>query len=234
MRWARTARCASLVEPVEQALVVGEVEHPAAAASTRGPSTPRQGRRARGQQTWRRPELVGGDLPVIAQHTPPGPLEHLVEEQHRHVAADAVGVLGDLRRSASMSASRVSGLAVIELRDVGPRREVRIASARDDPVAGASECVRRGGKILFGGSHVPFRVLQDPGMIEPVWFGTKSTNSAARGGGARPVPGRAPRRRIPCGTARRCSVRGRDHHVLVGRRYGLTVSERRRQVSERS
>ena len=77
----------------------------------------------------RRPVLVGRRRPGALA---PGAREHLVDHQHRHVAAHA-------RRTAPPMSSSVLGDRVaqrrrerVELDDVGPRREVRVAAAGDD------------------------------------------------------------------------------------------------------
>ena len=100
----------------------------------------------------------------------PGPFEDFGQHEHRHVAADAVGVLGQRLQLADHGPA-CFGLGIVELRDVGPRRKIRVAAARDEPHA----LVRRDGPKsrritpyrLLRCVDEPIGVRGDPWMIEP-------------------------------------------------------------------
>ena len=64
----------------------------------------------------------------------PCPLEHVRQQQHRHVAANAVALLGDLVQLADHRLLR-SRIAVVELQRIRPAGEVRIAAVCQNQVA---------------------------------------------------------------------------------------------------
>ena len=74
----------------------------------------------------------------------PGPLDDVRQEQHGHVAADAVAALGDtdqLGRHGPAQARR----AIVELQGVGPAGEIRVAAMRQDARRRpAGSCAARG------------------------------------------------------------------------------------------
>ena len=67
--------------------------------------------------------------PAPARPGPPGLREHVVEQQHRHVAADAVALVARCRSSVSSVAARSAGAKASSCDDVRPGREVRVAAA---------------------------------------------------------------------------------------------------------
>ena len=71
------------------------------------------------------PVLGRGSVPGAAA---PGPLEHVVQQQHRHVAANAVALSGNVGQGFDHRLAQ-AGLKGIQLQDVRPGRKVGIASA---------------------------------------------------------------------------------------------------------
>ena len=106
------------------------------------------------------PERRGGD--------PPGPLEDLRQDEHRHVAADAVALAGDPPELAEhrLLEGRV---AVVQLERVRPAVEVRVAPVRQDARAlarlHAAVVLGLRGELLLRPGHEEVRVLGHPGVV---------------------------------------------------------------------
>ena len=114
-------------EPVVEALVVTEVEallHERELHVPVGLGDPGEVVADAGHHL--RPVLRGGRLER------PRAREDLVGHQHRHVAAHAVALLGDRAQRLARRRAQLGGERV-ELHDVGPGREVRVAPAGDAP-----------------------------------------------------------------------------------------------------
>ena len=105
----------------------------------------------------------------VADERAPAFFENIVEEEHGHVAADAVAMSGDGTELGDLRGAS-PGMEMIELGDIFPRRVVRIFGQGD--VARALRGLHRViegriGFVLFGRSlDVVFGVFADPGMIE--------------------------------------------------------------------
>ena len=78
---------------------------------------------------------------------PPGPLEHLWQHEHRHVAAHAVALARDALQLVEQRFLQ-RGIAVVELQGIGPAGEVRIASVGENAVSHAPVVVRLRRKLL--------------------------------------------------------------------------------------
>ena len=109
----------------------------------------------------RRPVVVLGSR---AGALPPGPLEDVVRHEHRHVAADAValGCEGPERRRHGVSEAGREG---VELDDVRPGGEVRVAAVRDDDVADADERRRLALEVRLVAPDEVLRVVSQPRMV---------------------------------------------------------------------
>src|ERR1700687_3023088 len=94
----------------------------------------------------------------------PGAFEYHIQEQHRHVAADAVALLGNARYGFNHG-SPETRLKGIQLEDVWPCREVRIASACADNSLHLDVACRRVPCVLHGPANEVLGVFRDPGMI---------------------------------------------------------------------
>ena len=64
---------------------------------------------------------------VSREERSPGARKNVIEYKHGHVATNAVAMLGDFAQFVDESGAR-DRLEIIQLDDVAPRREVRIAS----------------------------------------------------------------------------------------------------------
>ena len=99
----------------------------------------------------------------------PAVLENIVEQQHGHVAADAVAVAGDGAKFGELRGAS-GGMEMIELGDIFPRRVIGIFGERDE--AGALRSLDRiiegwiAFVILLLGLDVIIGMLANPGMIE--------------------------------------------------------------------
>ena len=157
------------VQCVEQPLVVGEREALVEQDTLEIPVDLRDV-----NQLWRAPrgggpEFVGQAGPLTVQPGSPGALEHVIQHQHRHVAAHAVAMCCHLAQLAPHRVARL-GIEVVQLRDVAPRRKIRIPAARDVHAAlhavDGAKVLGRGAHVLLGSEHIPLRVLANPRMIE--------------------------------------------------------------------
>ena len=94
----------------------------------------------------------------------PGPLEDIVQHEHRHVAADTVTLSGDLRDRLDhrLPESRLKG---VELEHIRPRREVGIPAAGEHRSSRLDERRRIVPRIVGVPLNEVFRVIADPGMV---------------------------------------------------------------------
>ena len=72
-----------------------------------------------------------GTRPQKIERPAPGAGEDVVEREHRHVAANAVAMARDRLEDANHGFAR-RRIEVVQLRDVPPRRKVRVATAGDE------------------------------------------------------------------------------------------------------
>ena len=113
--------------------------------------------------------LFRGAGPERLGRPAPGPLEHIRQHEHGHVAAHAVALPGDAQQFPDHRLLK-RRIGVVELQRVRPAREVRVAPVREDPVArGAGdprEVRRRQGEVLLRAADEVLGVLVDPGMVQ--------------------------------------------------------------------
>ena len=158
----------------------------------------------------------------------PGAFEHVGQDQHRHVAADAVALPGDSLQLADHRLLQVR-VAVVELQRVGPAGEVRIAAVGEHqrPVfrlTRSSSAAQRARSVLAAMDEV-LRMLFDPGMIEAHVIRHKIEHQlqaalAQPRRAAGPAPRRRPDRDARCSLDR--EPRTGDVLVLeVGQRCGF-------------
>src|SRR5205823_9477693 len=94
----------------------------------------------------------------------PGPLEHVVQQQHDHVAANPITTPGERLQQFSHGGARV-GAAIIQLYGVNPGGEVRVF-AMGEP---ATASLRSGGESSRGlgrSLNEKFRPLNNPRVVE--------------------------------------------------------------------
>ncbi len=123
------------------------------------------------QKSRHRVARIGPEFaPAGRRRQTPGFFEHVGQHQHRHVAARAVSMLRDKPQLVDHGVPCVVA-RVVELRDVGPRRKVRIARAGDRlhvsrRQINEPERRRITPERLFAASHEPLGIRRRPGMIE--------------------------------------------------------------------
>ena len=88
---------------------------------------PHRGDRLRPERRVRRRQAVARQ-PAVA----PGARDHVGQQQHRHVAADAVAAFGDRAAARPVMRLAQAGVAVVELERVRPAGEVGIAAVGQD------------------------------------------------------------------------------------------------------
>ena len=109
----------------------------------------------------RRPVLPVGTGPrAIA----PGALEHVVHHQHRHVAPHAVALVGDGRDGVGGGAPEI-GRERVQLDDVRPRREVRVAAVGEHAIPDADEGRGVAREVLVIALHEVLGVRRGPRMV---------------------------------------------------------------------
>ena len=108
-----------------------------------------------------RPELLGRLRPGPAA---PGLGEDLVDHQHGHVAADPVALRGDVRQGRRGRRTQ-GGRERVELHDIGPQREIRVAAVGQDVAAGPDPARRFGLDVGFVAVDEQVRVAGHPGMV---------------------------------------------------------------------
>ena len=96
-----------------------------------------------------RPVVVGRSRPGALA---PGPLEDVVHHQHRHVAAHAVALRGDRAERLDHGGPQV-GREGVQLHDVRPRGEVRVAAVREDAAADSHERRRIALQVVVAAAH---------------------------------------------------------------------------------
>ena len=94
----------------------------------------------------------------------PRALEGVVHHQHRHVAAHAVALRGDRAQRLDHGRTEV-GRERVQLHDVGPGGEVRVAAVREHAVADADERRRIPREILVAPAHEVLRVRLRPRVV---------------------------------------------------------------------
>ena len=80
------------------------------------------------------PDPLGRRRPEERRSLAPGSLEDFGQDQHRHVAADAVALPGDPHQFADHRFLH-GGVGVVELQRVGPAGEIRITAVGQDQIA---------------------------------------------------------------------------------------------------
>src|SRR5882672_1036310 len=107
------------------------------------------------------PILCGG---LCACTRCPGALEDRVQEQHCHVSAHTITLLGNARECLNGCSSKIR-LEGVQLQDIGPGRKVRVSSASED----CSAHLRIGAAILHDVSGTAtdevLRMFDDPRMV---------------------------------------------------------------------
>ena len=111
----------------------------------------------------------------------PGPLEDVGQDEHRHVAAHAVALPGDLHQLADHRLLR-GRIAVVELQRVRPAGEVRVAAVGQQQVAAAPLRPRCSSAARAPGRPRSRRCStrdgpRPRGDPSAVWLGTKSSIS---------------------------------------------------------
>jgi hypothetical protein len=103
--------------------------------------------------------------PGRADPLPPRALGDVVEEQHGHVHAHPVAAVPERpqRRRRETAGRRGEG---VELDHVGPGRQVRVASAGEDPSAHTQERLGGHGEISGGAGDGDLRVGRQPGVLD--------------------------------------------------------------------
>ena len=154
----------ALHQPVVEPLVVGVVEALLLEGPLEVPVDLGEEQEARdlGAHGLRRarPERGGGDAP--------GLLEHLRQDEHRHVAADAVALARDALELAEHRLLQ-GRVAVVQLERVRPAVEVGIAPVSKDARAllrlGAAVVLGLRGELLFRSRDEEVRVLDHPAVV---------------------------------------------------------------------
>ena len=112
-------------------------------------------------------DTLGRRRPEERRTAAPGAFEDLRQNQHRHVAADAVALAGDLHEFADHRFLR-GGIGIVELERVGPAGKVGVAAVGEEHVASLAfdpDVVLRGaGQIEFGAADEVLGMVFDPGM----------------------------------------------------------------------
>ena len=126
-RCSRTGARVALRESVVEPLVVGVVEALLLQGPLEIPIDFSEEEEARDLGA----NSVRGPGPERGRGDPPRPLEDLRQDQHRHVAADAIALAGDPPQLAEQRVLQ-RGVAVVQLERVGPAIEVRIAPVGED------------------------------------------------------------------------------------------------------
>ena len=108
-----------------------------------------------------RPEGLSGDAP--------GAFEHIGQDEHRHVAANAVALSGDSLQFADHRLLQFR-VAVVELQRVRPAGEVRIATVGQQHVATLAchpgVVLRRARKVQLAAADVIPEVFLDPVVVQ--------------------------------------------------------------------
>lgn len=94
--------------------------------------------------------------------------ENVVENEHGHIATEAIAVLGDFAEFGDERVAR-GRFEVIELENVAPRGEVRIAAASEEDGLGGGLLQKKGGwifaKIVLRAANVILRMSGNPRVI---------------------------------------------------------------------
>ncbi len=90
--------------------------------------------------------------------------EHVVHQQHGHVAAHAVSLFGNVHQRRFGSRPQ-SWREAVELGDIGPRGKVRVATAGDHGTTGFEKARRFASKVRSTSLHEVLGVIDEPWMI---------------------------------------------------------------------
>src|SRR5262249_11332012 len=118
-----------------------------------------------------RPEGVVESRAAIARARPLSPRarDDVWQDEHGHVAAHAIALLGDGLEHAYHCLPEAL-VTVVELQRVRPAREVWVPAVGQDrrarPTLGPPVISRLAGQVLLAAGHVELRVLWDPRVIE--------------------------------------------------------------------
>ena len=157
----------------------------------------------------------------------PGAAEHVVEHEHRHVAAHAVGEAADVDERVDGGLSEPGGEGV-ELGDVGPWREVGVAPAGDHGVADGEELVGCSRQVVGVAEDEVLGMGGQPGVVGGDVVGNEVDDEPGASCGEC-LAGRQRGRRVRRSGRRRrsggCSRRTRSRR-LVGSRRGWLGSRR--------
>ena len=116
----------------------------------------------------RRPEFFAWSW--FVQVLPPGVGEDVVEQQHRHIAADAVTLHGDAQQGFASGVAVFRGVGV-ELRGVDPTGKIGVAPVSYEIEAARAvmfgrEDTRMSGRTLRIATHEILRRVSQPGVVE--------------------------------------------------------------------
>ena len=115
----------------------------------------------------------------------PGARENVVQNEHGHVATDAVAVIGDFAELGDERGAR-GGFEIIELDNVAPSREVGIAAVSEkEGLGGGFVQEKRGGgsaKICLCATNKIFRMRSSPGVVGRSVVGDEVENQADAAG----------------------------------------------------
>jgi hypothetical protein len=111
-----------------------------------------------------------GLRPEGSRRDPPCPLEDFRQNQHRHIATDAIALACDPLELANQGVLQ-RRIPVIQLQGVGPAGEVRIAAVGEDALQLAVSAV-----IWVAGECPTHRRWSEfiHAVVRAMWFGTKS------------------------------------------------------------
>src|SRR5260370_3436217 len=96
--------------------------------------------------------------------SPPGTLKDIVQQEHCHVAPDAITLFGDLRDRLNHCLPEPR-LESVQLEHIRPSLKVRLTSAGEDAPDKRDECCRVTLVVLFLSPDEIFRVFEDPGVV---------------------------------------------------------------------
>src|SRR5215469_17390169 len=171
----------AVAQSVVEAFVVGELEAEGLNGSFAIPinfGEPDKFTRERGDGFG--PEFASGRF-APAEKRIPGVGENVVQDKHGHVAADAVAVIRDFAEFADERGAR-GGFEVIELENVAPGREVRVAAVSEENGFGGCFLEKKGGRILakifLRASNEIFGVRRNPGVVGRGVVGDEIQNQA--------------------------------------------------------
>jgi hypothetical protein len=123
-----------------------------------------------------RPNLLGGPLPEGLRPAAPGSFEDVRQNEHGHIAAQAVTLTADPQQFSDQCLLRRS-VAVVKLQRIRPARKVGIAPIGQHEIAllplHPDVVLRSLGQVVFASGNVIFGVLFDPRVIGAGVIGNK-------------------------------------------------------------